>query len=200
MSTRKRLSTTERRAVILEAARSHFSAAAYPEVSVAAIAKDSGSSQALVFHYFASKAGLQATVVSESLAQLRQAQLLADSALSPGTSARDRIRTLLLTHLEHLAADPNLIPRTGEPATTHQIRDQARSDLVDWLSELLAVTDFSRHTWALWGWAGFLELVARRWAEAGCPADERFPLIDAALGALEGALGDWSTTPQWPQA
>ena len=32
---------------------------------------------------------------------------------------------------------------------------------------------------------------ARRWVHAGCPDDQRHSLVDAALGCLEGALGDW---------
>ena len=29
------------------------------------------------------------------------------------------------------------------------------------------------------------------WVDAGCPERDRHPLTEAALGALEGALGDW---------
>ncbi|WIM72747.1 TetR/AcrR family transcriptional regulator [Corynebacterium suedekumii] len=191
MSTRRRLSTAERRAVILDAARDAFAAAPYPEVSVPAIAAASGSSQALVFHYFSAKAGLHAAVVADAVSRLHAAQDAAVGQLAPGQPVRDRVRELLIVHLDHVRTDSSLISGPGEPSATRAVRDDARADLVTRLAELLGTTGVARHDWALWGWVGFLDRVARRWHEAGCPEDERWPLIEAALGALEGALGDW---------
>ncbi len=79
----------------------------------------------------------------------------------------------------------------GEPEAAVAHRRQAASVLVEKLKEITGIGDFARHHWALWGWVGFLEAGGRRWVEAGCPEEQRWPLIDAALGALEGALGDW---------
>ena len=36
-------------------------------------------------------------------------------------------------------------------------------------------------------------LVGCRNNTAGCPAADRGPLVEAALGALQGALGDWGS-------
>ena len=33
------------------------------------------------------------------------------------------------------------------------------------------------------------------WGNKGCPEEDQWALIDAALGALEGALGDWAAVP-----
>lgn len=190
--TRRRLSTAERRANILGAARAHFATTSYPEASVPEIAAASGSSQSLVFHYFSSKAGLYAAVVEESLQELLSARLAAVSSFNPGHPVRDRIATLVEVHLDALAADHTLIPGVGEPEAALQHRRSANEDLVGQLRGIIGVGDFSRHTWALWGWVGFFDQAGRHWVELGCPEDQRWPMIEATLGALEGALGDWS--------
>lgn len=192
MPPRKRLTTVERRAAILTAARAHFANTTFPDASIPAIAADSGSSQALVFHYFSTKAALHAAATHQDLEELALKQDTAIDQVAPGTSTRERVRILLLTYLDHLNTNPNLIAGPGEPANTLDVRDEARSDLVTRLTHLIGIGDFPRHTWALWGWVGFLDLVTRQWVELGCPEDARHALIDAALGALEGALGDWS--------
>lgn len=185
MSTRRRLSTAERRAAILDAAREHFATTSYPDASVPVIAAASGSSQSLVFHYFSSKAGLYAAVVEDSL------RSLIDATLPHAPSTRDRVSLLLQGYLDALAADHTLVAGVGEPEAAVAHRRQAASSLVEKLKEITGIGDFARHHWALWGWVGFLEAGGRRWVEAGCPEEQRWPLIDAALGALEGALGDW---------
>lgn len=198
MSTRKRLSTSERRLVILEAAREAFRNHDYPDVSVPEIAAASESSQALVFHYFSSKAGLHAALVQDSVSRLAAAHQQAIDALPPGSNSRDRIQAVLLAHLDAIAADPVLVAGPGEPPATRSIRDEARTEFVRHLRSDLGIDAFSRHGWALWGWVGFLEGVARHWHEAGCPEEHRWPMINAALGALEGALGDWQVNARWP--
>lgn len=185
MSTRRRLSTEERRAAILAAAREHFATTHYPDASVPAIAAASGSSQSLVFHYFSSKAGLYAAVVEDSL------RSLIDAPLPTGHSTRDRVSALLQGYLDALAADHTLVAGVGEPEVAVAHRRAAASALVDKLREITGIGDFARHTWALWGWVGFLEAGGRHWVELGCQEEQRWPLIEAALGALEGALGDW---------
>lgn len=192
MSTRRRLSTTERRAAILDAARAHFATADYPAASVPTIAATSGSSQSLVFHYFSSKADLYASVVEESLRTLLDARLTAVTALNPGHPVRDRISHLLQVHLDALQQDPALLPGVGEPESALAHRHAADAELVGQLREIIGIGDFPRHTWALWGWVGFLDHAGRHWVGLGCPEDQRWPLIEAALGALEGALGDWA--------
>ncbi len=192
MTTRRRLSTTERRAEILAAARAHFAITDYPEASVPAIAAAAGSSQSLVFHYFSSKAGLYESVVEESLRALLAARGAAATSLDPGHPVRDRITALLQVQLDALASDHALLPGAGEPEAALRHRRAADAELVGQLREIIGVGDIARHHWALWGWVGHLGHAGRRWVELGCPEDQRWPLMEAALGALEGALGDWS--------
>lgn len=191
MTTRRRLSTSERRAAILAAAREHFATTDYPEASVPVIAAASGSSQSLVFHYYSSKAGLYASVVEDSLRRLLDARLTA-ADLHPGHAVRDRVAALLQAHLDALAADHTLLPGPGEPEAALRHRRAADEELAEQLRGIIGAGDLPRHAWALQGWVGFLGHAGRRWVELGCPEDQRWPIIEAALGALEGALGDWA--------
>ncbi|AGF71998.1 TetR/AcrR family transcriptional regulator [Corynebacterium halotolerans] len=188
---RQRLGVEERRAVILAAAREHFADTPYPKASTAAIAEASGSSTALVFHYFGSKAGLYAAVVADALDRLAAAQQAAGDALPAGVPVRDRVRALLLVHLDHLAAGRTVTATRAEPAEALAVRRKARGEFIGRLRALLRVSGWTRHEYALWGYVGFLDQACGHWVEAGCPEDGRHPLVDAALGALEGALGDW---------
>jgi hypothetical protein len=79
-----------------------------------------------------------------------------------------------------------------EPSTAADIRLKARRDYVQRLGSMLAQNSQPRHEYALWGYFGFLDAACLHWVERGCPDHDRHPLIDAALGALEGALGDWA--------
>lgn len=194
-SPRRRLSVDERRSAILDAARARFAAAAYPEVSAAEIARASGSSTGLVFHYFGSKAQLYAEVVRGAARDLADQQAAAQEALPDGVPVRDRVRARVLVQLDHVAARGTAdgLPLGGgeEPPEAREVRREAREAQVDALQRLLPPGDGVRHRYAVRGWLGFLDEACLRWSEAGCPGDERHPVADAALGALEGALGDW---------
>jgi len=191
---RQRLDTQQRREAILEAAGRCYAAAPYAEISVAQIAEEAQSSPALVFHYFDSKAKLFAEVVAASIAQLRAAQATADAALAPGVPARDRVRASLGVYLDHIASHPAAwaapLAGAGEPTEAVAVRQAARADYVHSLADLLP-PDTVRHEYALWGYFGFLDQACLRWVAQGCPDQHRHSLMDAALGALEGALGDW---------
>ena len=69
-----------------------------------------------------------------------------------------------------------------------QVRRQAREAAV---AEVVGGSRGHRDDFALWGYLGFLDDACLRWVRAGCPDDQRHSLIDATLGCLEGALGDW---------
>lgn len=189
---RQRLSVEQRRAAILAAARAHFASTGYVAASTATIAENSGSSTALVFHYFGSKAGLYTAVLGETLSRIAAAQRAAEEALPAGVPVRDRVRALLFVHLDHLVTDPfAAVGDHAEPAEALELRQEARAAFVARLQSLLGIDDWPRHRYAVWGYVGFLEQACRRWREDGYPEADRHPLVDAALGALEGALGDW---------
>ncbi len=194
---RQRLDADARRDGILAAAKDLYAAHAYSEVSTKQVAEAAGASAALVFHYFDSKPGLYTAVVSEAISDLTQAQHAADVALAPHTPSRERVRTSLSIYLDHIADHPITWawPLRGgvEPAETQEVRRRARAESVQILSDLLGFGSWARHHYALWGYFGFLDEACLAWVDRGCPADDREPLIAAALGALEGALGDWGS-------
>ncbi len=192
---RRRLDVAARKEAILAAARDCYAEAPYAEVSVAAIAEAAHSSTALVFHYFNTKAELYAQVVSQAVTALSSAQQDAIGALGATASKRDRLRVSIQLYLDHIASHPRtwVAPLLGgeEPSEAVDVRRRARAGYVAALADLLKPSPWARHEYALWGYFGFLDQVCLRWVERGCPAEERELLTEAALGALEGALGDW---------
>lgn len=188
---RRRLGPEERRAAILAAARAAFATASYGEVGVPEVARQAGGSPAIVFHYFGSKEGLYAAVLEADLAHLADRQRAADEALPANTSARDRVRTWVLARLDHVAAHARGSLAREEPAAAAGVRDRAREADLAFLTEVLQPTDAARDRFSLLGFLGFLDAAGAAWASAGCPEDDRHPLAEAALGALQGALGDW---------
>lgn len=194
---RQRLDPDARREAILAAAAAAFGRSAYGEVTVAAVAADADASEALVYRYFSGKDQLYAAVLQAGVEDFVTREADALAALPHGTPPRNRVRAAVVVYLDTVAAHPNAwaapLRGTGtEPAAAAAVRRDARRAYVERLRALLAPSTTRRHEYALWGFGGFLDSACLRWVEAGCAADEREPIIAAALGALEGALGDWA--------
>ena len=186
----------ERRELILSAARHAFASRPYEEVSLVAVAAEAQASEALVHKYFAGKAGLYAEVLRLAADDLAKRTRRADDALPPGSSARDRVRASILTYLDFIAErSPGWmayqILAGHEPGEAAQVRQAAREAAVAALSDVVGGGRGHRDDFAFWGYLGFLDDACLRWVRAGCPAEQRHSLVDAALGCLEGALGDW---------
>ena len=187
-----RLAPQERRAALLEAAGEVFASADYAEAGVADVAALAGVSEALVFRYFPTKAELHAAVVrawADDLAARQDAAVGGGAgrrsgprpgAGAAGGAARRRGRR------RPLVDRPRLVPaglgRGGRrrTATTQTARLRA-----------LLASHWRRHDYALEAWPGFVEAAVRTWVSRGCPDEERGHLLEASLGALQGALGDW---------
>ena len=186
----------ERRELILSAARRAFASRPYEEVSLVEVAAEAQASEALVHKYFAGKAGLYAEVLRLAADELAERTRRADDALPEGSSARDRVRASVLTYLDFIAErSPGWmayqILAGHEPGEAAQVRQAAREAAVAALSDVVGGGRGHRDDFAFWGYLGFLDDACLRWVRAGCPDDQRHSLIDAALGCLEGALGDW---------
>ena len=187
----------ERRELILSAARRAFASRPYEEVSLAEVAQEAQASEALVHKYFAGKAGLYAQVLRHAADELDERTRQADDALPPNSSARDRVRTSILTYLDFIAErSPGWVTyqvlaghEPGDEAA--RVRREARETAVTALAQVVGGRRGHRDDFALWGYLGFLDDACLRWVRAGCPAEQRHSLVDAALGCLEGALGDW---------
>lgn len=192
---RRRLDATQRQSAILDAAAAAFAAAAYPQVRIEDIALTAGASPALVFRYFGTKAELYAAVVARWFEELADRQRAAAAELPERTARRERMRVALLVYLDHVAASPgawgNPMIVGEEPREVHEVRAAARARQIAWMRDLLQPTDWSRHDFALVGFTGFVDAVTLAWVQAGCPDDQRHAAVDSALGALQGALGDW---------
>lgn len=194
---RRRLDPGSRRGAILDAAAEAFATRPFSEVTISSIATDAEASNALVYRYFASKEDLYVEVVRLAITDLLSKQAAVLDALPEGVSARDHVRAATIVYLDHIAHHPDAwaLPMRqpgGEPTAAAELRAHARRDYVENLARLLQPSDQERHTYALWGYFGFLDAACLHWVETGCPDDHRWPLIDAAVGALEGALGDWA--------
>lgn len=190
---RTRLTPEARRAIITSAAQKAFANAAYEDVSVAQIAADSGSSEALVHKYFGTKAGLYTHLLNENFSELHRRHQAADD---PQQSARERVRIWLLCYtsiVTELPLEWALVfahPRP-EPALATEARTQHEARVVETIANYIGGTHNFRDIAALHGFCGFLSTATATWLHAGRPEDHRHLLIDAALGALQGALGDW---------
>lgn len=190
---RTRQDPQTRRLTIVEASRQRFNQEGFAAASAAAIGRDAGSSGALVFHYFGTKADLYALVIGRELDSLIDAQRERIDSLPPSTHARARVDAFLDVILERLPDAPLLLGGGAEPAEAVAVRFAARDRATELLRGHLSVTEgWARHEIAVNSWLGFVEAACQDFSRAGSPADRCAPIKDAALGALEGALGDWS--------
>lgn len=191
---RTRLSVAQRRSEILESATTLFSARAYNEVATSDIAAHCGISQGLVFHYFGSKAELYAAVIEAQFERLRAQIDNAVAELPADLAKREVLKVVLSVYLDHIGGRPVawVAETRGNdiPAEALYVRIARRDESISALRDLLS-THNDRLEYAIPGFFGFVDAACLEWADAGAPADKRYLLIDSALGALEGALGDW---------
>ncbi|QGU03185.1 transcriptional regulator BetI [Corynebacterium kalinowskii] len=193
MSQRTRMNPAERTAQILATAKQAFASDSYANVSVAQVAKDAGVSVALVHKYFESKTGLFAAVLEENFRILRQRQ---NDYLEGKTIKRDRVGALIESYLDFIAD----LKRPYEVGHLLYGHDDARSNEVRRLDErtfavklrtIVQPNESSRDFFAIQSFQGLLQSATRAWVQRGCQPDEKYPVIEAVLGGLEGALGDW---------
>ncbi len=193
---RQRLSPQARTEAILAAATAAFTTMPYDRVSVSAVATACGASEALVYRYFESKPGLYTAVVRAQLERLTARQLEVTAALPPNTPARDQLRLTVEVVLDQVRdtgvawASP-FFSGAPEPAEVQALRLAYREGFAARLAEQLANPGYRRARVAIVGFLGFLGAAAQQWVEDGCAADDRGALVESALGALEGGLGDW---------
>lgn len=193
MSQRTRMNPADRQALILATAKAAFASDSYANVSVAHVAKEAGVSVALVHKYFESKSGLFAAVLEDNFRQLRERQ---NEYLTGKTIKRDQVQALIESYLDFIA-ELNRPYEVGHLLYGH---DDARSNEVRRLDErafafklrsIVEPNDSPRDFYAIQAFQGQLRAATRSWVQRGCNPDEKFPVIEALLGGLEGALGDW---------
>ena len=192
-SPRRRLDPAQRRDAILDAAREAFATAPYAAVSVAAVAAAAGSSEALVHRYFASKSGLYQAVVGEGIDELLTRQVAADTALGSRAAVRLRLATSIEVYLEVISNSPvgwaaPLRDASADVPAAAELRARARDRYVGLLRGMLGLAADPVADHALHGYLGFLDAACLSWVGAGCPPEQRGPLVAMAVAALAGAL------------
>lgn len=180
----------------MAAAALAFQERSVEEVTVADIAAAAGTSEALVYHYLPSKADLFAAAVALRLAELDERVSSAVAQLPAGTAARESTKAYLLARLDHVEQHRaswagSLTPTAGEPESAAAIRSAARARHQDLLTALLHPAPTGRDHYALLAFLAVVDATAQEWALRGCPATERWSVVEVALGSLQGALGDW---------
>lgn len=181
--------------MILEAAAAQFAADSYDRVKISDISRRAEASDALIYRYFRNKEGLYDSVLEASLAELNRRCDLALAEMPPNSPRRERIRAIITVHLDHLAGvgAPHPLPASAtEPASATGIRARFDAEIIALIRRELSPSTQVRHEYALHGFLGFLHRACTEWVKQGSPVNARQPLTDACLGALEGALGDWS--------
>lgn len=192
---RTRMNPEDRRRQLLHGATDAFTQRPYEAVSVRDIGDMLGVSEALIFRYFPTKASLYEAVLETALIAMQDAMDIADEDLPDGVPPSDHIRSMILAVLDHLEKLPVTVLISGaghmEPAEARMLRERMRDDLTQRVQAVVKPNTSHRDAFALSGFVGFLEVSCQRWAAAGCPDEQRWSLVDAALGSLQGALGDW---------
>lgn len=192
---RQRLNPDARRETILAATAEAFTAAPYAEVKISTISELAGSSDALLYRYFHNKEGLYCAALQAALDSLAEHRKSVVAKLPAGVPVRDRVQMLTLVHLEHLSKHHSLLPHgpsRGEPRAAVELRSAGQVEFIALLRDQLAPSNQVRHEFALRGFIGFLDAAGSHWVRKGCAEDMRWPLVQAALGSLQGALGDWA--------
>lgn len=193
---RRRLTPEARRNQILKVAEGQFADKPYEQVTISSIARGANVSSGLVYRYFNSKEDLHVAVLKARFTALRDRREEADEQLAAGVPVRDRVRTAILIYLdfvENSSAEGSFaaVPSPTEPIESSEVRAAFRQEQVEELASLLGGREDARGQYAVEGFFGFLDSAVDKWRVNGCLESERYPLVDAALGALEGSLGDW---------
>ena len=122
---RKRMSASDRRVLILEAAREAFADGGYHQTSLDTVAESAGVSKALIYEHFASKRELHAAMLEQHVTELVERLNAALAGAEPG---EDRMRAgteAFFTFLEE---------RRGAAAI--MLRNTADPDVAEWLARL----------------------------------------------------------------
>lgn len=139
---RKRMSASDRRVVILEAAREAFAEGGYHQTSLDTVAERAGVSKALIYEHFASKRELHAAMLEQHVTELVERLNVALAGAEPG---EDRMRAgteAFFTFLEERrGAAAIMLRNTGDPDVAEwlaRLRDQVGAAIVTLMTAEMA--------------------------------------------------------------
>ncbi|MEV0672012.1 helix-turn-helix domain-containing protein [Mycobacterium sp. NPDC050441] len=188
MSTRTKL--TDRRQLIVDAARKQFATRPYDQVTTAQVAKDAGVAYGLIAHHFANKRGLYLAVMNEIAEEIAAVQT---AAAPPGSSLADLLRHALRNHIAHIDSYSDSFVALLRGALGADPEHQSAVEHLRWLGAqrillALGIVDPIAPTLrtAMHGWIGFLdEMMIDRITHRDVDIDV---LVDLAAAALAVTL------------
>jgi AcrR family transcriptional regulator len=188
MTVRRRLTTGERRDVLLDSGERLFAARPFDEVLMEEVADDAGVSRALLYRHFASKRDLFAAIY-----QRAADRLVVASDPQPGNTLVEQVAIGLDAHIDYFVAHRHTVlaanrALAGDPVIQAIISEE----LAVLRSRLLDASGFDARRRELvasvvMSWLLFVRALCVDWLE-----DQKFgrvELRDICMGALFGALG-----------
>ncbi|MGV9796706.1 TetR/AcrR family transcriptional regulator [Mycobacterium sp. NPDC003449] len=181
---------TDRRQLIIDAARAMFATRPYDQVTTSAIAKNAGVAYGLIAHHFDNKRGLYLAVMNEIAVEIAAAQL---SPPPPDASVLDRLRHALRGHIAYIDSYSDSFVALLRGALGADPEHQAAVERLRWLGArriLLALGIVEPVPPALraamHGWVAYLdEMMIERIRHGDIEVDT---LVEFAVAALVASL------------
>ncbi|MCW1824494.1 TetR family transcriptional regulator [Mycolicibacterium conceptionense] len=153
--------STDRRQLIIDAARKLFATRPYDQVTTSDIAKNAGVAYGLIAHHFDNKRGLYLAVMNEIAEEIAAAQT---APAPPGASLVDRLRHALRAHITHIDSYSDSFVALLRGALGADSEHQSAVERLRWLGaqrilSALGVAEPIAPTLrtAMHGWIGFLD-------------------------------------------
>ena len=139
---RKRIPASDRRVLILEAAREAFADGGYHQTSLDVVADRAGVSKALIYEHFASKRELHAAMLEQHVTELLERLGTALAEAEPGEARMRAGPEVFFSFLEvRRGAAVILLRNTGDPDVAEwlaRLREQVGAAIVALMSEEMA--------------------------------------------------------------
>lgn len=182
----RRLQVDERRRQLLEAATELFATHGYDELSMAKIARESGVSKPLLYHYFPTKRQLFEAVLAQA-AEQHLARIDFDGDLPAAEQLTESLDAYLRWIEDHRETYANLMRSAGIPEVRELI-DRVREETARRILEGLAPDGPPppKVRTAVRGWLWFMDGVCLDWVRERDVARE--DVHGLLLGSLFGSL------------
>ncbi|MDF3341021.1 helix-turn-helix domain containing protein [Mycolicibacterium septicum] len=182
--------STDRRQLIIDAARKLFAAKPYDQVTTAQVAKDAGVAYGLIAHHFDHKRGLYLAVMNEIAEEIAAVQT---GAAAPEAGLAEQLRNALRSHITHIDSYSESFVALLRGALGTDPEHQAAVEHLRWLGaqrilSALGIAEPVTPTLrtAMHGWIGFLdEMMIDRIEHRDVDVDV---LVDLAAAALAATL------------
>lgn len=185
MNTRRRLSTEDRRAELLEAGKAIFASVAFDQLRTGDMARRAGTSAGLLYHYFGNKRGYYVATM-----QHVADEVLAATVPPPEADLLDAVHGALGRFLTYVQANEAIYRALmrggiGSDPEVQAIVESVRRTLMSHIAARLPTPLPRRRALQLYGWIGFVEFAVMDWlAERDLPVPELIETLTQALLAI----------------